>query len=61
LNAGDNQDRRSEPSDQSPNEHDRDDSLDDFEEVRPKSRRNRAAVDATADAKSDLTMIGNFI
>ena len=60
LNGGDNQDRRSEPSDQSPNEPDRDDSLDDFEEVRPKTRR-RAAVDTAADAISDLTLIGNFI
>lgn len=57
LKGGDNQDRRSEPCDQSPNEPDRDDSLDDFEEVRPKSKRNRAAVDTAADAKSDLTLI----
>ncbi|XP_052211559.1 sister-chromatid cohesion protein 3 [Diospyros lotus] len=45
----DNRDEDSDRSDQSPNRHaDREDSVDDFEELRPKAKRKRASEEASA-------------
>lgn len=54
--GGENQERPSDPSDQNHNQVDREGSFDDFEEVRPKSKRkNRTAEGASGDA--DISLI----
>ncbi|OMO77828.1 Armadillo-like helical [Corchorus capsularis] len=46
-NSGENQERSSDASDGSPNPEEREGSPDDFEEIRPKAKRNRVAEEAS--------------
>lgn len=57
-NDRENQERSSDASDGSPNPEEREGSPDDFEEIRPKAKRNRAA-EGTSDAPTDERLIGN--
>lgn len=56
-NSRDDQERSSDASDGSPNPEEREGSPDDFEEIRPKTKRNRAA-EATFDVPEER-LIGN--
>ncbi|KAK6260161.1 STAG - like 1 [Theobroma cacao] len=55
-NDRENQERSSDASDGSPNPEEREGSPDDFEEIRPKAKRNRAA-EGTSDAPTDERLI----
>ena len=59
-NDWENQERSSDASDGSPNPEEREGSPDDLEEIRPKTKRNRAA-EGTSDVpnRADERLIGN--
>lgn len=61
ASGGDNPDETSDRSDQSPNQAEPDDSFDDFEGPRSRSKRKRASEGASAAAPTEShSLIGNF-